>query len=315
MDVISFGEILWDIYEDPRTRGKGEPVGAALHRMLGGAPANLAVVLARLGLKSSVIGGVGRDVFGDALVALLSREKVDTRNILRFAARTGLTFVTRDESGEPSFLFYRDRTADMAPRARDITSSMGKAKWIVFGTSTLMDAGLAEATHKLLHHARNAKTHIAVDLNVRAHLWKSASKMRTAIADLVSQADLVKASLADLEALGGLKWLKHRAPHATLILTGGARPARAIGAHGDVEARTHAAKCVDATGAGDAFLAGVLAVLIAHRAVPGSRAWKSPHVFVSSLAVGHLLGRKAISAVGAITGLTDLREAKRLIER
>lgn len=315
MDVVSFGEILWDIYENPKTRGKGEPIGAELHRMLGGAPANLAVCLARLGVKSGVIGGVGNDVFGEALCAHLAHEKVDTRHVLRFQARTGLTFISRDAQGEPSFLFYRDRTADMAPRAKDITPAMGKAKWVVFGTSTLMDPGLAGATDKLLQVARKSGAHVAVDLNVRAHLWKSASKMRSSIGAFVAHADLVKASTADLAAVGGLRWLKARAPNATLLLTGGALSARAIGAHGDVEARTRAAKCVDATGAGDAFLAGALASLLSHRAVPGSRAWKSPHVFVSALTVGHLLGRKAVSAVGAITGIVDLGEAKRLLRR
>jgi fructokinase len=315
MDVVSFGEILWDIYENPRTRGKGEPIGTELHRMLGGAPANLAVVLARMGKKSAVIGGVGRDAFGDALIAHLGREKVDTRFVLRYPARTGLTFITRDDRGEPSFLFYRDRTADMAPRAKDITPAMGKTKWVVFGSSTMMDPGLAGATTKLLQTARKSGAHVAVDLNVRAHLWKSASKMRSAIAGLVAEADLVKASVADLAQVGGLRWLQSKAPNATLLLTGGALSARAIGAHGDVEARTRAAKCVDATGAGDAFLAGALCVLLEHRAVPGTRAWKSPGVFVSALTVGHLLGHKAVTAMGATTGLVDLREAKRLLGR
>lgn len=315
LDVVSFGEILWDIYENPKSRHKGEPIGAELHRMLGGAPANLAVVLARLGKKAAVIGGVGTDVFGDAMVAHLAREHVDTRFVLRYPARTGLTFITRDERGEPSFCFYRDRTADMAPRSKDIVPSMGKAKWVVFGTSTLMEVGLKGATLKLVQTARKGGAHVAVDLNVREHLWRSGAKMRAAIAELVGEADLVKASAADLVAVGGLAWLRSKAPAATFILTGGALSARAIGPHGDVEARTPAAKCVDATGAGDSFLAGVLAVLLTHKAVPGTRAWKSPQVFVSALTVGHLLGKKAISAVGATTGLVDLREAKSLLGR
>ncbi len=314
-DVVSFGEILWDIYENPKSRQRGEPIGAELHRMLGGAPANFAVALSRLGKKAAVIGGVGRDAFGDAMVMHLEREHVDTRFVLRYPARTGLTFITRDARGEPNFLFYRDRTADMAPRAKDITPAMGKAKWMLFGTSTLVEAGLKGATHKLVQTARKGRAHVAVDLNVRAHLWKSASTMRANIAELVAHADLVKASAADLEAVGGLRWLRAKAPRATLLLTGGALSARAIGPHGDVEARTPLARCVDATGAGDAFLAGALAVLLTHRATPGTRAWKSPQVFVSALTVGHLLGKKAISAVGATTGLVDLAEAKRLLKR
>jgi sugar/nucleoside kinase (ribokinase family) len=99
------------------------------------------------------------------------------------------------------------------------------------------------------------------------------------------------------------------------VMTGGAGAARAIGAHGDVEARTRPARCVDATGAGDAFLAGLMATLVTRGARPGTAAWKSPHVFVSALEVGHQLGKKSISAPGAIPGLVDLGEAKRAMRR
>lgn len=315
LDVITFGEVLWDIYEDPKTRGPGEPIGRVLRRELGGAPANVAVALARLGKKSGVVGGVGQDAFGDALLALLSKERVETTFLLRYPARTGLTFITRDKDGEPKFLFYRNKTADMAMRARDVTAAMGGARWVLSGTSTLVKKGLAKATFRWLEEAKARKASVAVDLNVRSHLWESKRAMKRAIAELLLHAQLVKASRDDLDALGGLTWLRKTAPGATLILTSGGGPARAIGAHGDVEARTKKAPCVDATGAGDAFLAGVLATLLTHDAAPGRAAWKSPQVFVQALRVGHMLGRKAISATGAVTGLTGLSEAKRALGR
>src|ERR1700733_14457038 len=107
LDVVCFGEILWDLFERRMPGRQGsrvrEAVGRDFRRELGGAPANVATGLARLGAKVAVVGGVGRDVFGDALVSHLADDGVDVRFVLRLDNRTGLTFVTRDARGEPEF--------------------------------------------------------------------------------------------------------------------------------------------------------------------------------------------------------------------
>jgi fructokinase len=100
LDVVCFGEILWDVFE-ARSRGR-EPIARVFRRELGGAPANVAVGLARLGVRSAVVGGVGRDRLGLALAARLRHEGVDPRFVLRYDARTGLAFVVRDARGEPA---------------------------------------------------------------------------------------------------------------------------------------------------------------------------------------------------------------------
>ena len=64
---------------------------------------------------------------------------------------------------------------------------------------------------------------------------------------------------------------------------------------------------MDATGAGDAFLAGVLAVLSAAEAQPGRNVWRDPELFQEALGVGHRLGAKAVSRVGAVRGITGLK--------
>src|SRR4051812_46065050 len=102
LDAIAFGEILWDLFEV-------RP--GIFDRQLGGAPANVATGLARLGVRAAIAGAVGRDSFGDDLVEHLRRDGVDTRLVERLPNRTGITFVTRDARGEPRFLFYRHDTA------------------------------------------------------------------------------------------------------------------------------------------------------------------------------------------------------------
>jgi fructokinase len=306
LDVVTFGEILWDVYED-------EP--GHFKRELGGAPANVSVNLGVLGVRNAVVGGVGKDRFGDDLASFLEQNHVDTRFVFRFPNRTGLAFVTRDERGEPSFLFYRFQTADMAVRAKHITRAMGKAQWVLIGTSTLMSRELENGTRTFMQSARKSKASLVVDLNVRAHLWKDREGMRKAIASVLEDAMLVKASTADLAALAvgsetkALEWVRNHAKKASIVITRGAGKATAIGAHGEISVSTKPRKCVDATGAGDAFIAGVLATLVANDASPNSAAWKNADVWKRALEVGHTLGAVAISKRGSVSGITTLKKS------
>jgi fructokinase len=326
IDVVCFGEILWDIFEvtaPGRGRaGRGPTaIAASFRRELGGAPANVATGLARMGLRAAVVGGVGRDRFGVALVEHLAADGVDTRFVVRLPNRTGLTFVTRDARGEPEFLFYRHDTADVSLTAAHVTPAMGRARWALVGTSTLMTPDLARATLRFLEVAARGGAHLFVDLNVRAHLWPDRRTMRETIAALAAGASLVKASDADLRAVAGpgardgLRWLEAHAPQATWLVTRGAGPASAVGDHGEIVVPALPARCVDATGGGDAFIAGALATLVAARALPGAPAWRDPGVWTTALRAGHILGKKAVSRPGAVAGLVGLGRARALVDR
>jgi fructokinase len=313
LDVICFGEILWDVYET-RSRGR-EPIARTFRRELGGAPANVATGLARLGARAAVAGGVGRDRFGQALLAHLRADGVDVRFVRTFPNRTGITFVVRDGRGEPEFVFYRRESADLAMRAEHVTTAMGRARWALVGTSTLMTVELARATARFLDVAERAGAGIFVDLNVRAHMWPNPETMSRTIGRLAGRAAIVKASDADLRALGsrGLGWLERHAPLATWLVTRGPRPASAIGAHGAVHEPALRVRCVDATGGGDAFIAGALATLVAAGAEPGTPAWSDPAVWRAALKAGQRMGQKAVSSPGAVSGLVGLGRARAVV--
>lgn len=310
LDVVTFGEVLWDIYE-AKARG-AEPIATTFRRELGGALGNVATGLARLGRPAAVVGGIGRDPFGRALAAHLERDGVDTRFLLHLPNPTGITFITRSASGEPTFLFYRHASADLAVGPEHVTAAMGKARWVVVGTSTSIAPRLARATDAFLEAGAKGGAARVVDLNVRAHLWPSPEIMKRTVARLASRAALVKASEADLAALAGrgegpgLAWLRRHAPGATWIVTRGGGVASAIGLHGRVDVAAKPTRCVDATGAGDAFLAGVLATLTAAGTFPGTPAWRETAPFLAALEVGHAMGRKAVGRVGSVAGLTGL---------
>lgn len=308
IDVACFGEVLWDIF-DAEPGGEKGSMPRTLRPELGGAPANVATILARLGKRASIVGGVGNDRFGRALEKHLATDNVVTSHLVWLPNRTGVTFVARDANGEPEFLFYRQASADMALVPKHVTAAMGKARWGVVGSSTLMTESLADATHKFIDALDKAKGHLAVDLNVRGHLWDDKDAMKKMVKALVKRAALVKASerdLAELACRRGMSWLEENASHCTWVLTRGPNGAAAIGAHGQATAPTRRVRCVDATGGGDAFLSGVLAVLLTADARPGQKDWKDAALWTRALEVGHLLGAKAVGSVGAVSGVVDL---------
>jgi sugar/nucleoside kinase (ribokinase family) len=140
--------------------------------------------------------------------------------------------------------------------------------------------------------------------------------MQEAIAKLVRRASIVKGSFADLVALTGRRdilWLADNAPKAAWIVTQGAKGASAIGKHGFVARPARKAKCVDATGAGDAFIAGVLAALLEAEATPEGAAWRDERVWSAALDAGHAMGAKAVSRTGSVAGLVGLEDVRALM--
>lgn len=309
-DVACMGEVLWDVFQ----RGDSDD----FRRAIGGAVANVAVGLARLGVRARLVGGVGKDAFGTALADRLAAEGVETDGLVRLPERTGIAFITRDARGEPTFLFYRHATADMAIAPEHVTAKMAKARWVLVGTSTLPRPGLAAATHRFVDEARRQGAGVVLDLNVRAHLWSSAAEMRDASLELAARAHVIKGSDPDWAALGGKARFAKVAPSALRVTTTGPGPARATLGHG-ARARTVTrpaleARCVDATGAGDAFIAGVLASLVRGAIAPDAPAW-TPDFLAAALDIGHSLGQKAVSKVGAVTGLVGLSKTRAALER
>ena len=311
MDVACFGELLWDFYEVDGKSEK-EPIARQFRREIGGATANVAVTLARLGVKVGAIGAVGKDKLGAALEAALAAEGVDTTHVVRLPSSTGITFVTHGSNGEASFIPYRGGTADMSLGEGDVTAAMGKARFVVVSSTSMM-ASTRAATEKLLAAVEKAKGAVVVDLNVRAHLWPDDGEMRAAVKELVARAALVKGSERDLNALAGkrgVSWLEENAKGATWILTRGEHGAAAVGVHGQATAPTKRVRAVDRSGGGDAFVAGVLAVLVKGGAKPSSAEWKDAKLWTRALEVGHLLGAKAVAALGATAGLVGLDDVK-----
>ena len=310
MTVVCLGEILIDFV----ARESGVSVGeaASFQRAMGGAPANVAVGVARLGGSAAFIGCVGDDPFGQFLAAALRSEGVAASGLqTTAAARTTLAFVSLDATGERSFIFFRQPGADLQLAAAELDQALlARARIFHYGSFSLSGEPAAKATRAALSRARATGALISFDPNLRLHLWPNATAARQAILPLIDQADLLKLSAEELPILAadGEARSLWRDSLQALIVTAGPRGARLITAAGEWELPAFAVPTVDTTGAGDAFVAALLARLLeqpdALREAPEE-----------TLRFASAAGALATTARGATTAMPDRDAIAALLAR
>jgi fructokinase len=264
--VVCLGEALIDFVAD--VSGVSLIDCPGFRKAPGGAPANVAVGLARLGVPVRFIGKVGDDPFGRFLEQTLAGAGVDTRG-MRFdpEARTGLAFVALQADGERDFTFYRHPSADMRLSPAEIDPALfDGARLFHFGSITLITEPSRSATLAAIAAARSAGCAVSYDPNLRLPLWPSAEAARRAILVAMPAADLVKVSEEEAVFLHGdpdrcAEALLAQGPRLVLVTRGaaGCDYFTAEGARGHVPGFSVTA--VDTTGAGDGFVAGLLARL------------------------------------------------------
>jgi fructokinase len=268
LDVLCFGEIIVDFF--PAGPGIAVRDADVFYRHAGGAPANMATGLARLGRRAGLMTLVGRDEFGAFLRRRLEEEGVDTAALgTHPSLRTGITFVAVSSAGERSFTFYRHPSADQAISEADVDpAQVARARVFHFGSSTLSREPARAATWKAVAAARAAGAIVSCDPNLRPHLWSDLDEARAQVRRAVAASDLVKVSDDELAPIvgtrdvdAGLAALRALGP-ALVVVTRGARGCVYDGvACGRGEAPGLEVPVVDTTGAGDGFVAGLLAQL------------------------------------------------------
>ncbi|XP_077239602.1 putative fructokinase-7 [Tasmannia lanceolata] len=265
--VICFGEMLIDFV--PTVAGVSLAEAPAFKKAPGGAPANVAVGVSRLGGSSAFIGKVGQDEFGFMLSEILKENNVDNSGV-RFdpGARTALAFVTLRADGEREFMFFRNPSADMLLHESELNLDLLKQGSIFhFGSISLIDEPCRSTHLAAMNIAKNSGSILSYDPNLRLPLWPSEDAAREGIMSIWEQADVIKISEEEISFLTGgddpyddnvvLKKLFH--PNLKLLLvTEGAAGCRYYtkNFHGRVGGVK--VNAVDTTGAGDAFVSGLL---------------------------------------------------------
>ncbi|KAJ8510047.1 hypothetical protein OPV22_000481 [Ensete ventricosum] len=272
--VVSFGEMLIDFV--PTVSGVSLAEAPGFMKAPGGAPANVAIAVARLGGRCAFVGKLGDDEFGRMLAAILRENGVDDSGVTFDAgARTALAFVTLRADGEREFMFYRNPSADMLLTEAELNLDLiRKAAVFHYGSLSLITEPCRSAHLKAMEVAKEAGALLSYDPNLRLPLWPSAAEARKQILSIWDQADIIKVSDVELEFLTGQESVEDevamqlRRPTLKLLLvTLGEKGCKYYTEdfHGIVE--SFAVNQIDTTGAGDAFVGALLRRIVQDQSV------------------------------------------------
>ena len=308
--IVTLGEVVSDIYRDESESDVELPFTARP----GGAPANVAVAAARLGSEAAFIGSVGEDLFGDFILRALEAEDVDTSAVRRCEppTRTSLAFVEVTADGDRSFTFYRsDPAADELLSAEDVSREvLSGASFVNFGSIPLIKEPSRSAIHRAADLADELDVPLAFDVNFREHLWKSPEAAREVVDPLLDRSHVIKMGDDELSPMLGTEDPQEA---AEMLLGRGATLALiSLGSDGAVYATREFSghvpafevdEILDATGAGDAFLAAALTHL-------SESAWDEENVREATRR-GTVAGAIACTAYGAMSALPTRDELDR----
>lgn len=261
-DVVTVGEtMLLGVVSPPgRLRHAGSmTVG------IGGAESNVAIALARLGLRARWVSLLGDDEPGQTVLNRVRAEGVDTSAVRRVPGRRTGMYLREQVGGAVRVTYYREGSAasTLAPGGVDPDHLAG-AQWLhLTGITPALSPECAEATRWLARTARELGVRVSYDVNFRSKLWDAAS----AAAFTTSMLPLIDLLLVGTEE-GRALWswdgdeqvardLSDRGP-AEVVLKRGSAGAAALVEGNFVESPCFAVHEVDPIGAGDAFAAGYL---------------------------------------------------------
>lgn len=310
MAIISFGEALIDLL--PSDTNPSHCIKCA-----GGAPANVAVGVAKLGQKSVFIGTLSTDAMGQLLRSELEGVDVDLTFSPVSENSTALVLVSLDNSGERSFQFYRHNTADLDFTAESLTAypfTSGDIIHLCSNTSTL--PANHNATLLGLMAIQKTGALISLDVNLRENLWpvEQVQYLPERVGDLMILADILKFSkeeYAHLETvIPNFTTIINDsvANGAVILITDGANPITVINKSVDDLHITPymPQKVVDTTGAGDGFISGFLSYCTMHD-ISSTQSFDAD-TLIKAVKFASQIGAKTCEKKGAFNALPHLSE-------
>ncbi len=281
----------------------------------GGAPANVAVAIARLLGKSAFFGRVGKDPFGVFMEQTLKNEGVDTEFFIKDSKqRTSTVLVSLDEDGERSFTFMVKPSADQFMTFDDIPPFQ-KNQWLHLCSISLANEPSRSSAFEAIRRMKEAGGYISFDPNLREEVWQDPAEIKPVVMEAIALADVVKFSLEELAFLTNLDSMEQGLAsiaqlNNTLVLV--TQGAKGVWCVFEEQGRLLAGKKVipiDTTGAGDAFVGGLLAYLSLHDN------WQEPCVINTAIGWANGCGALATTLKGAMTALPTQKALMDFIEK
>ena len=310
--AVCLGEILIECFAEQPGLTRSEVISWT--PLPGGAPANVACALVKLGSQADFIGAVGTDHWGDALVKLLADMGVGYQGVQRRKkAPTRQVYVTNDGEGNRTFAGFNESDpttfadAHLFADALDLELLL-KANFLVLGTLSLAYEDTRQSVEKAVSVAVAQGIPILVDVNWRPMFWPQPTVAPGRVYDLIKKTQFLKVSNNEAEWLFGTAsstTIAHQLPHLRgVLITAGAggceywlmgNAGKVPGFEVDVE---------ETTGAGDAFTAGFVHQLLQKGVTCVREADIARDVVTYASAVGALTTTRP----GAIAALPSSKE-------
>jgi fructokinase len=317
--LYSIGEVLIDFI--PLQKGRALKDVVSFERAPGGAPANVAAAVAKFGGSASMITKLGIDSFGDFLLEQLEEAGVKTDKITRTKeANTGLAFVSLREDGERDFSFYRNPSADLLLTKEEIDENWFSSGDILhFCSVDLVESPMKQAHVKAIQSAKSKGGIISFDPNVRLPLWNDPKECRNTILEFVPMVHLVKISDEELEFITGISNIEEAIASLftgdvkAVIFTKASKGADLYLKDKKYESTGYHVDVQDTTGAGDAFIGGLLYQLLDKQVTQLNLEKTLENQHQSILAFANASGALTTTGKGAISSLPTKEEVDGLV--
>lgn len=315
--VLAIGEFLIDLIATGNATSLLD--ANALEVRPGGAPANVAVALARQGIPAGLCAVVGADLFGDRLIAVLDSNGVDRSRVRQDPAMdTTLAFAWKDDRGDGHFRLLRQ--ADAQLDISDIEAAgIESLAAIVIGSVSLSLQPSRSAIERAVEIAARAGVRVCFDVNIRPTIWSDRDAAWEACAPILESSTLLKLSMDDARYLfdlaedAGVEDVMAalgRFANPSVVITDGARGAWFSNWLGDGHSPLRflpafRIRAIEPTGAGDAFFAAIVARLITGGWAPLS---------FEDIRFGSAAGALTTSRAGAIDSLPTSAEIQEFLD-
>lgn len=264
--VICPGEALIDFVS--MDIGKTLKATDGFIKKAGGAPANVAVAISKLGAEAYFCGTVGDDAFGGFLEDTLNNNNINTELLFKIKNNTTFAFVSLMENGERDFEFARD--ADECLTFDMISDRLEEFDLYHFGSATaFMGGNLKDTYFKLKEYAKSNNKIISFDANYRESLFgNNKEEFIKCCKEFIVDSNIVKLSEEEAKLISGIEDIKEASQYIVnlgcenLMVTLGKEGTLLSNREKQILIKTKEVKMKDATGAGDAFIGAVIAQIL-----------------------------------------------------
>ncbi len=304
--VISLGDAFVDYISTDSTNTK-------FRQLLGGASVNLAVGTSRLGLPTYYLCKLGIDPISQFVEQEFKKEGVN----IEYSVRTDTkricgVYVHLTESGERYFHSYINLTPDEVLTEDELKDEVfEKARIFYFGSGTLFQPKAKKTTETALIYAKEFSSLIAFDANLRLKRWESETHCRQTVVSFLQHANIVKLAEDELNFLMGTNSLEAGLEKISewnipyLFITMGGKGACGVMNENKVFVRAPKVHAIDTTGAGDAFMSGLL-YCFHEKGMPAGQT-----ELTEFLQFANRVGAQATTEIGSLTSSMDLAELKK----